>query len=131
MVKCFLSRYTKRVNAETGKAPVKYIEIDRRQMSLRSIDVEALIDEMHGARTIWEFVGRLKLEKFEAKAKSFEGQAGRAIWSPRLLISMWIRMRSTGRDEGRTLRRTFARLWGTLDRKHHMNTTGVAICEAG
>ena len=100
----FNGPYTKGVT-ETGKAPVKYIEIDRRQMSLRSIDVEALIEERHGARTIWQFVDRLKLEKFEAKAKSFEGQAGRAIWSPRLLISMWIYAYSKGISSAREISR--------------------------
>jgi transposase len=93
------------VSAETTRTAVKYIEIDRRQMSLRSIDVEALIDESHGARTIWEFVGRLKLQKFEEKAKTFEGQAGRSTWPPQLLISMWIYAYSKGISSAREISR--------------------------
>jgi hypothetical protein len=37
------------------------VSIDRRQLVMRTIDVERLIDDEHSARLIWELVGRLDL----------------------------------------------------------------------
>jgi hypothetical protein len=37
------------------------VSINRRQMVLRSVDVERLIDVDHSARSVWELVGRLDL----------------------------------------------------------------------
>ena len=38
--------------------------IDRRQITLRTVDVELLIHQDHGARSIWELVGRLDLSLY-------------------------------------------------------------------
>jgi transposase len=52
--------------------------------------VEKLIDPGHPVRAIWELVGRLNLEPFYVEIESVEGVAGRPVWDPRLLISLWI-----------------------------------------
>ncbi len=44
--------------------------IDRRQILLRTVDVERPIDEDHGARSIWELVGRLDLSLYHAQIES-------------------------------------------------------------
>ena len=40
---------------------VRLRPINREQMVLRPVDVEALVPEDHEVRAIWEFVGRLDL----------------------------------------------------------------------
>jgi len=39
----------------------RLVSIDRRQILLRAVDVEKLIDADHSARSLWELVGRLDL----------------------------------------------------------------------
>jgi transposase len=65
-------------------------EINRQQLLLRPVEVEKLVDLGHPVRAIWELVGRLNLEAFDAEIESVEGVAGRPVWDPRLLISLWI-----------------------------------------
>ena len=64
--------------------------IDRRQLVLRTVDVEKLIDEDHSARSIWELIGRLDLSLYQAQIEAVEGQAGRDHTDPQLLISLWL-----------------------------------------
>ncbi len=54
------------------------------------MEVERLVDLDHPVRAIWELVGRLNLEPFYVELESVEGVAGRPVWEPRLLISLWI-----------------------------------------
>jgi transposase len=70
--------------------PVRRKEINRQQLLLRPVEVEKLVDLDHPVRAIWELVGRLDLEPFYAEIESVEGVAGRPVWDPRLLISLWI-----------------------------------------
>ena len=48
--------------------------VNRRQMVMRAIDVERLIDEDHSARAIWELVGRLNLSLYYAEIAAVEGR---------------------------------------------------------
>ncbi len=81
-----------------GRARVK--PVDRSQMMMRTVDVEQLIEEDHPARAIWEFVGKLDLQPFEARIEAVEGVAGRPAWDPRLLVSLWIYAYSRGKSPG-------------------------------
>ena len=80
--------------AESAPAEIrgerKLIPIDRRQTMLAMIDVEELIGPDHKARAIWELTGRLKLGEWEEGIRTCQGEAGRAAWDPRLLISVWV-----------------------------------------
>ena len=58
-------------------------------ISLRTVDVELLIDEDHSARSIWELVGRLDLSLYYAQIASVEGRAGREHTDPQLLPSVY------------------------------------------
>ena len=69
---------------------VRRKEINRQQLLLRPVEVEKLVDLDHPVRAIWELVGRLNLEPFYAEIESVEGVAGRPVWDPQLLISLWI-----------------------------------------
>ena len=55
----------------------RMVYIHCRQMVLRSVDVERLIDEDHSARSVWELVGRLDLSLYHARIAAIEGRAGR------------------------------------------------------
>jgi len=79
--------------------------IDRRQMVLRTVDVELLIDEDHSARAIWELVGRLDLSLYYAQIASVQGRAGREHTDPQLLISLWLYAYSRGISSARAISR--------------------------
>jgi hypothetical protein len=46
------------VTNESKPPSPRVVPIDRRQLVLRSVDVDRLIDEDHSGRLIWELVGR-------------------------------------------------------------------------
>lgn len=69
---------------------VRQKEINRRQLLLRPVEVEKLVELDHPVRAIWEMVRRLNLKPFYSAVEAIEGGAGRPIWDPRLLISLWL-----------------------------------------
>jgi transposase len=79
--------------------------IDRKQLVLRPVDVERLIEDDHPARAIWELVGQLDLSRYYAPIKVVEGDAGRSATDPRLLISLWLYAYSRGVSSARELSR--------------------------
>jgi transposase len=84
---------------------VRCKEINRQQLLLRPVEVEKLIDLGHPVRAIWELVGRFNLEPFYAEVESVEGVAGRPVWDPRLLISLWIYAYKDGVSSAREIAR--------------------------
>src|SRR4030043_836288 len=86
---------------------VRRKEINRQQLLLRPVEVEKRVDLGHPVRAIWELVGRLNLEFFYVGIESVEGVAGRPVWDPRLLISLWIYAYKDGVSSARGI----ARLW--------------------
>ena len=64
--------------------------IDREQLFMATVDVEALIPPEHRARAIWELVGKLDFSAWESGIESREGAAGRPCFQPRLLASIWL-----------------------------------------
>ena len=80
-------------------------EINRQQMLLRPVEVEKLVELDHPVRAIWELVGRLNLEPFYAEIESVEGVAGRPVWDPQLLISLWIYAYKDGVSSAREIAR--------------------------
>src|ERR1022692_564911 len=79
--------------------------VNRRQMVMRAIDVERLIDEDHSARAIWELVGRLDLGLYYAGIAAVEGRAGREHTDPQVLISLWLYAYSRGISSAREMAR--------------------------
>jgi transposase len=86
-----------------GRARLK--PVDRNQLMMRPVDVEGLIEEDHPARAIWEFVGQLDLSSYAAPIGAVEGVAGRPVWDPRLLVSLWIYAYSRGIGSAREISR--------------------------
>jgi transposase len=79
--------------------------IERQQLLLRSVDVEKLVAEDHPVRAIWELVGQLDLEPFYAEIEAVEGVAGRPVWDPQLMISLWIYAYQEGVSSAREISR--------------------------
>jgi transposase len=80
---------------ESSKMPkvsdrVRCKPVERNQLLLRPVDVEKLVGERHAVRAIWELVGKLDLEPFYAEIGALEGEAGRPVWDPKVLVSLWI-----------------------------------------
>lgn len=73
--------------------------VNRRQMRLRAVDVEKLIEPGHLPRAIGELVGRLDLRGFRAAIEVAAGEPGRPAYDPQLLISLWISSGHRGRAE--------------------------------
>ena len=84
---------------------VRRKEINRQQLLLRPVEVEKLVDLNHPVRAIWELVGRLNLEPFYAEIESVERVAGRPVWDPQLLISLWLYAYKEGVSSAREIAR--------------------------
>jgi transposase len=91
-------------NHPTSPTP-RLVSIDRRQILLRTVDVEKLIDEDHSARSVWELVGRLDLGLYHAQIEAVEGGAGRNHTDPQLLVSLWLYAYSRGISSAREVAR--------------------------
>ena len=79
--------------------------IHRRQLLLRPVDVEKLAPEGHPVRAIWELVGTLDLKPFYTEIGALEGEAGRPVWDPQMLISLWIYAYKDGVSSAREITR--------------------------
>ena len=87
----------------TAKARLK--EVERKQLFVRMVDVEQLIEEDHPARAIWEFVGQLDLSRYTEQVRSVAGTAGRPAFTPQLLVSLWVYSYSIGVSSARAIER--------------------------
>jgi transposase len=90
---------------EGQKGQPKYIQINREQLVMTTLDVEELIGADHPARMIWELTGRLELSGFEKEVASLEKQAGRAAWPRRVLISVLAYSYTLGTSSAREMER--------------------------
>ena len=65
--------------ASTGSAepaPARFRELNRNQLRWAFLDLERSIGADHPARAIWELVGRLDLQEFEAECCAARGRRG-------------------------------------------------------
>jgi len=92
---------------EAERAP-RLKSVNRKQLLLRTVDVEQLVEADHTARAIWELVGRLDLSGFQEPIGAVEGIAGRPAWDPHLLISLWVYAYSQGVGSAREVERRCA-----------------------
>ena len=46
----------------------RLVAIDRRQLLLRTVDVEKLVDDEHSVRTIWELMGGMRGQEHVKKS---------------------------------------------------------------
>jgi transposase len=90
-----------------GEAVPRLKPVNRQQMLLRPVVVEALIPADHPARAIWEFVGKLDLTRYAERIRSVEGSAGRPALDPHLLVSVWVYSYSRGVSSARAIERLY------------------------
>lgn len=88
-----------------GQARVRCKPVERNQLLLRAVDVEKLVGPSHAVRAIWELVGDLDLKRYCAEIGAVEGEAGRPVWDPKVLISLWIYAYKDGISSAREIAR--------------------------
>ena len=93
------------MNTDPKVSRPRLVAVNRRQMVMRAMDVERLIEEDHPARSIWELVGRLDLSRYYAEIAAVEGRAGRDHTDPQVLISLWLYAYSRGISSAREVAR--------------------------
>src|ERR1700690_1799926 len=89
--------------AENSLRKPKLELVDRRQLLLRTVDVEQLVLEDDPVRAIWELTGQMDLTSFYSAIASAEGSAGREAIDPRLLICLWVYAYSQGISSAREI----------------------------
>ena len=50
----------------------RFEQIERAQIILEPVDIENLISSDHRARLLWDFLGKMPLDRFAADVKAFE-----------------------------------------------------------
>ena len=93
------------MGASAAEPKIKHIPVDRNQLHWAVVDLDALIDQQHPARTIWKLTESFDLSGFEAQSKSHEGEAGRPCWSAQVLVSVWVYGYSLGVASARAIAR--------------------------
>lgn len=79
--------------------------VQRNQLLLRPVDVEKLVGKEHVVRAIWELAETLELEPFYTDVGALEGEAGRPVWDPKVLISLWVYAYKDGVSSAREIAR--------------------------
>jgi transposase len=92
-------------DSPNGQAAVRCKPVERNQLLLRTVDVEKLVGPSHAMRAIWELVGHLDLKPYCAGIAAVQGEAGRPVWDPRVLISLWIYAYKDGISSAREIER--------------------------
>lgn len=90
---------------ERGAGKPRMREPERRQVELRSIDLDSLLSMDHPARVIWRYVEQLDLSALEEAIEAREHTPGQAPASPRLLLALWLHATSQGVGSARALER--------------------------
>ena len=90
------------------KPSPRFQPIDRDQVRLMQIDIQALVGADHVVRAISKLVELLDLDAYEQPIKAVEGVAGRCTTDVRMLISVWIYALSRGITSGREIERQMA-----------------------
>jgi transposase len=82
---------------------------DRRQLEMRTVDLEALLPSDHRARLVWAAVERLDLTAFYDEIAARGSAPGRPATDPRLLLALWMFATSEGVGSARQLERLCTR----------------------
>jgi transposase len=78
---------------------------NRRQVQLRSVDLESLLEADHEARALWALLERLDLSAFYAKVRARGSAPGRSATDPKILLCLWAYATSQGVGSARRLAR--------------------------
>jgi len=87
-----------------AEAP-RIVEANRKQLELRTFDLEATLPSDHRARAIWAVVERLDLSLFYDAIRARGSQPGRAATDPKVLVALWVYATAEGVGSARQLDR--------------------------
>jgi transposase len=73
-----------------GAPNVRLVEPDRQQPVPTPVSFDELVPTEHPARIVWAVLGTLDLSRFSDGVTSVEGHAGRALLSPRMVLTLWL-----------------------------------------
>lgn len=90
---------------EGKEKAARVVRVDRKQVVMRVVDIEGLIEEDHPARAIWEMMGRVDLGRYYDDIEAVEGKAGRAAYDPRMMVTLWMYGYSEGMGKAREVGR--------------------------
>ncbi|MFH1418594.1 MAG: IS1182 family transposase [Planctomycetota bacterium] len=83
----------------------RILEPQRSQGEIRFEFPDEALPPTHTARLLWDVLGTLDLSRFGADCASVEGGPGRALLSPRMLLTLWLYAISTGVGSAREIAR--------------------------
>jgi transposase len=78
---------------------------ERRQVALRPVSLEDLVERDHRVRLVWEFVEGLDLTALYEPIKAVEGRPGHPPADPRILVALWLYATVEGVGSARELAR--------------------------
>jgi transposase len=78
---------------------------NRRQLELRSVDLDGLLPADHRARLVWAFVEGLDLQPLYDRIRALEGEPGRPPIDPAILTALWLYATLEGVGSARALDR--------------------------
>jgi len=103
----------------------RVLEPTRSQGEILFAIPDEMIPKTHSARVLWNMLGTLDLSAFSEKCASLEGDAGRSLLSPQMLLTLWMYAVSQGvgsaREIARLIHSDVAYRWivGNLKVGHH------------
>lgn len=71
------------------RAAVRFREPKREGQEVVFVVAEDSLPPEHPARLLWTALGDFDLSGFADEAKAVEGRAGRAVYSPRMMLTLW------------------------------------------
>jgi len=87
------------------RAKARMVEPERRQGVIRFEMPEDTLAVMHAARVLWRITGQLDLSGFTRHARAVEGRGGRPLYSPHMLLTLWLYAISRGVGSAREIAR--------------------------
>ena len=86
-----------------GRARVQ--RVNRHQMEMRIVALDALLPEDHQARLVWEYVEGVDLAPLYEPIRAVEGRAGRDAIDPKIVLALWLYATLDGVGSARQLDR--------------------------
>lgn len=83
----------------------RVLKADRKQLQMRTFDLDAVLPPDHRARVIWAFVEKLDLKRFYDRVEARGSEPGRPAIDPRILLCLWIYALSEGVGSAREIDR--------------------------
>lgn len=87
------------------EARARVQRVNRHQMEMRTVALDALLPEDHQARLVWEYVEGMDLAPLYEPIRAVEGRAGRDAIDPKILLALWLYATLDGVGSARQLDR--------------------------